>query len=355
MIRNIRQFLFIAGLLLIAAGAQPLGAAVYQWSTVANTNATADPTINWAEGQSPSSVNDSARAMMAAIATARRDWQAVNASGGTASAMTYTSSQGFSSLAGMDGQMISFVAATTNNVGVTLNVNGLGAKPITLDNSGTPLPAGTIVAATPYALTYYNSLGGFFRLWSLPGSPYGIPLGGFITSSIATAPNSNFVIANGQCISRTTYSAYFAAVGTTYGACDGSTTFGVPDMAGRAMVGLDPGGVRMTAAASGCGTLLNAPGTVCASGAQSRTLTTAEIPSHTHANTLNDPGHTHTSNAITMVGGAGIAGGAGLTNPAATINPATTGITINNVATGGGGAHSIVQPTMGVQVFVRIL
>lgn len=43
--------------------------ALWQWSTTAANNATADPSINWAEGQAPSTVNDSARAMMAAIAT----------------------------------------------------------------------------------------------------------------------------------------------------------------------------------------------------------------------------------------------------------------------------------------------
>lgn len=42
--------------------------ALYQWSTTAANNATADPSINWQEGQAPSTVNDSARAMMAAIA-----------------------------------------------------------------------------------------------------------------------------------------------------------------------------------------------------------------------------------------------------------------------------------------------
>lgn len=42
--------------------------ALWQWSTTAANNATADPSINWQEGQAPSTVNDSARAMMAAIA-----------------------------------------------------------------------------------------------------------------------------------------------------------------------------------------------------------------------------------------------------------------------------------------------
>jgi len=41
--------------------------ALWQWSTTAANNATADPNINWQEGQAPSTVNDSARAMMAAI------------------------------------------------------------------------------------------------------------------------------------------------------------------------------------------------------------------------------------------------------------------------------------------------
>jgi hypothetical protein len=55
-------------LLTIAIGAGPATSAMYQWSTTAGTNATADPSINWAEGMSPSSINDSARAMMAVLA-----------------------------------------------------------------------------------------------------------------------------------------------------------------------------------------------------------------------------------------------------------------------------------------------
>lgn len=46
---------------------------LYKWSQTASADATIDSTINWAEGQSPSSVNDSARAMMAAIAKYRDD------------------------------------------------------------------------------------------------------------------------------------------------------------------------------------------------------------------------------------------------------------------------------------------
>jgi hypothetical protein len=51
--------------------------ALWQWSTTAANNATADPSINWQEGQAPSTVNDSARAMMAVLASslmANREW-----------------------------------------------------------------------------------------------------------------------------------------------------------------------------------------------------------------------------------------------------------------------------------------
>src|SRR5580692_4709006 len=99
-------------LLLIALGAGPLSAAVFQWSTTAANNGNADPSINWSEGQAPSSINDSARAMMAAIAVARQDWQANNTTGGSATAYTYTSSQGFPSLTALNNQMIAFIPGT---------------------------------------------------------------------------------------------------------------------------------------------------------------------------------------------------------------------------------------------------
>ncbi len=45
----------------------------------------------------------------------------------------------------------------------------------------------------------------------------------------------------GQAVSRSTYDALFAAIGTTYGAGNGTSTFGVPDLRDRALVGAGPG------------------------------------------------------------------------------------------------------------------
>lgn len=50
---------------------------------------------------------------------------------------------------------------------------------------------------------------------------------------------SGYILCDGRAVSRSTYAALFALVGTRYGAGDGSTTFNVPNMKGRVPVGLD--------------------------------------------------------------------------------------------------------------------
>lgn len=55
-----------------------------------------------------------------------------------------------------------------------------------------------------------------------------------------TAP-TGYLKANGAAVSRTTYAALFAVIGTTFGAGDGSTTFNVPDMRAEFPRGWDDG------------------------------------------------------------------------------------------------------------------
>lgn len=55
-----------------------------------------------------------------------------------------------------------------------------------------------------------------------------------------TAP-AGWLVANGSAISRTTYAALFAAIGTAFGAGDGSTTFNLPDLRGEFIRGVDGG------------------------------------------------------------------------------------------------------------------
>ena len=110
----------------------------YKWSQTAAADATADSSINWQEGQAPSSVNDSARAMMAALAKDRDDIGGP-LSGSAGNAFTLTTYQQFDSLAHLANQFISFRSNNTNSGASTLSVDGLGAKPLRLaPNVDTP-------------------------------------------------------------------------------------------------------------------------------------------------------------------------------------------------------------------------
>lgn len=66
----------------------------------------------------------------------------------------------------------------------------------------------------------------------------GLPAGDIIWSAATSRPGS--LLANGTAVSRQTYSRLFDAIGTTYGAGDGSSTFNLPDIQGRVLVGRDP-------------------------------------------------------------------------------------------------------------------
>lgn len=58
------------------------------------------------------------------------------------------------------------------------------------------------------------------------------PVGTIAFFAMCTAP-TGWTVADGSCVSRSTFSALFAAIGTTYGAGNGSTTFQLPDLRGR--------------------------------------------------------------------------------------------------------------------------
>lgn len=66
------------------------------------------------------------------------------------------------------------------------------------------------------------------------------PPGAVMPFARSTAP-TGWLKANGAAVSRSTYNVLFAAVGTVFGAGDGSTTFNLPDMRGEFVRGLDDG------------------------------------------------------------------------------------------------------------------
>lgn len=230
---------------------------LYKWSQTAASNGLADSTCPFPEGMAPSAVNDGVRGAMAAIARYRDDTTGGITTSGTSSAYALATFQQFDTLPHLAGQTIAFTPHTTNAGACTLNVDGLGAKPLR-SAPGTELPAGTIIQGTPY-VALYNSADGAFYLHGVVGQPYSIPIGGFLPFAASTPPNSSFVLPYGQAISRTTYATLFALVGTTYGAGDGSTTFNIPDLRGRVVAGqTNMGGVESGRLASSVTT--GAPG-----------------------------------------------------------------------------------------------
>ena len=73
-----------------------------------------------------------------------------------------------------------------------------------------------------------------------PAIDAGNDVGQVATFAMNTAP-SGWLKANGAAVSRTTYAALFTAIGTTFGAGDGSTTFLLPDLRGEFARGWDDG------------------------------------------------------------------------------------------------------------------
>ncbi len=61
---------------------------------------------------------------------------------------------------------------------------------------------------------------------------------GDIKTSLQTANHGNWLLCNGQAVSRTTYADLFALLGENFGAGDGSTTFNLPDYRGKFLRGL---------------------------------------------------------------------------------------------------------------------
>lgn len=118
-----------------------------------------------------------------------------------------------------------------------------------------------------------------------------IPVGTVLDYTGLTAP-TGYIFPYGQAISRTTYATYFALVGTTYGVGNGTTTFNVPDLRGRVVAGQDDMGGTSADRLTGTSGSLNGDTLGSVGGTETHTLTTAQLPSHSHSV---DPPSTTTS------------------------------------------------------------
>jgi microcystin-dependent protein len=216
---------------------------VVTWSQTASSNDVADTGINWAEGQAPSSVNDSARAMMASVAKWRDDIAGVVlVTAGSGTAYTLTTNQVFA--ANNNGNTVQFTPGSTNTGAVTLAVDSLSALPLRF-LTGTDLPAGVLISGSLYQATLRSSE---WLLHSSPlAQPFLVPIGGIIDYAGSTAPNANFVLPQGQAISTTTYATLYSLISTTYNTGgEVAGTFRVPDLVGRVTAMIDAGSARLS-------------------------------------------------------------------------------------------------------------
>lgn len=162
-----------------------------------------------------------------------------------------------------------------------------------------------------------------------PGFVAGVasPIGLVAPYAGITAP-SKWLFCYGQNVSRTTYAALWTVLSTTFGAGDGSTTFGIPDLRGRTIGGKDNMGGTAASRLTGVGFTGGVDGATLgnAGGGQYYNLITADLAAHTHM--------------VNYEGGLGAGGGADYFTASGTSprNPTSS--------TGSGGAHNNVQPTL---------
>lgn len=346
--------------------------AMWQWSGTASSNASADPTINWREGQAPSTVNDSARALMAVVANYRDDISGSLFTGGSSTAYSVTTNQGLClspSTTPQDGQLLAISMHATNGASPSLQTDTCSAFPIQ-SSQGNPVGAGTLITGSPYTLKFNLA----FNAWilrDLYANPYSISLGGILWSTASTAPNSNFVLAAGNCLNTTTYATYWSLLGnpSPSGGCP-SNSFLTLDLRGRTLVGLDNMGGsaanRLTASSSGCGTSMTSLGATCANGGESETLSQAQLPSVSVSVSGSTSGYTPN------IGGAGIQAVNG--HPAAAAFTASGGNLVyqsnqfgdvagfGSLSVGGNTGnlgsnvpHPVVNPNIAVYAFLRVI
>lgn len=166
---------------------------------------------------------------------------------------------------------------------------------------------------------------------------------GMLMPYAGTSAPTGWLFSYGQAVSRTTYADLFAAVGTTYGSGDGSTTFNLPDLRGRAIAGQDDMGGssanRLTSPING--DILGATG-----GSQSHTLTTAQMPSHTHG------AGSYVANTTRRIGGGGTGSHVNMSDAEQNVAQ-TFSVSGTSGSAGSGSAHNNVQPTIILNYIIK--
>ena len=163
---------------------------------------------------------------------------------------------------------------------------------------------------------------------------------GVVSQFAGSSAPDGYLLCKGQAISRATYAELFTAIGTTYGAGNGSTTFNVPNLQGRVPVGVSDSDGDFDLSDNG--------------GAKTHTLTTAQMPAHNHTQSA----HSHVLNTKLLRDyswGVSSGGSAHIIDRIyGNSNEGTTSQTPGIQNTGGGLAHNNLQPYITMNYIIKI-
>ena len=205
---------------------------------------------------------------------------------------------------------------------------------------------GVLTAGTAGTVLTSNGSGS-----ALSWSTFAQPSGTLLDFAGGTVP-AGFLACDGAAVSRSTYAGLFAVIGTTWGVGNGTTTFNVPDLRGRATIG------------AGTGTGLTARTLAGTTGTETVTLTSAQsgMPSHNHGGSTGNTNPNHTHSQTGFSGGIGSGSGFGLGTlsvaPGSTFSD-TNGTNVNHLhsissdSANASQSHNIMQPSAVVTKIIK--
>lgn len=307
------------------------------FSLDASSNDTAAPPINFVEGAPANTVNNSIRAMMAALAAYEADNSGSLVASGAAGNLLILSTNQIFTLANFSKAFtLAFTADAVNSGPVSIVVDGITRL---LHRPGSiPLGPGDISPGRVYRVAYVPALSRFIVV-----SPEIVPPGTYGHFATPASIPSGWIECDGSAVGRDTHAALFGRIGAFAGPGNGSTTFNLPDLGGRAIFSRNGAVPRLTAAGGINGNVVGAVG-----GADTVTLSVAQMPAHGHDAEADEAGGRVASE--TGQAGAhdhgGLTGDASATGSVGTTEPSGAHNHSGNANANGQHAHPVLYETL---------